>query len=196
MGLLLDIGKKWFLEFPGNLTLLRDSFWDKQWWNQTQIVCTPCLWQLLGLWHGNGNGNERQGKVPSFNPPCQCRSALRASAKFQRLHRLRVVFTLKFVSVLGWGACSLRACSDRLFEGLSLQAFFIVFGSLLNLQFGMFVSWFCCGIMMQSSMQDTNSSWFDNFVVVHCFVILFACHRSFWSFLLAFFHNLLFALLR
>ena len=98
MGLLLDIGKKWFLEFPGNLPLLRDSFWDKQWWNQTQIVCTPCLWQLLGLWHGNGNGNERQGKVPSFNPPCQCRSALRASVKVQRLHRLRVVFTLKFVS--------------------------------------------------------------------------------------------------
>ena len=55
---------------------------------------------------------------------------------------------------LGWGACSLRACSDRLFEGLSLQAFFIVFGSLLNLQFGVFVSWFCCGIMMQSSMAD------------------------------------------
>ena len=55
---------------------------------------------------------------------------------------------------LGWGACSLRACSDRLFEGLSLQAFFIVFGSLLDLQFGMFVSWFCCGIRMQSRMAD------------------------------------------
>ena len=42
---------------------------------------------------------------------------------------------------LGWGACSLRACSDRLFDGLSLQAFFVVLGSLLDLQFGMFVLW-------------------------------------------------------
>ena len=62
---------------------------------------------------------------------------------------------------VGWGACSLRACSDRLFEGLSLQAFFIVLGSLLDLQFGMFVSWFCCGIRMQKqdgSMQDTQTA--------------------------------------
>ena len=101
MGLLLDMGKKWFLEFPGKLPLLRDSSWQKQRWIQAQIVCTPCLWQWLGLWHGNGNGNERQGKVPSFNPPCHCRSALRASAKVQRPHRLCVLCscgTLKLVS--------------------------------------------------------------------------------------------------
>ena len=51
--------------------------------------------------------------------------------------------------MLGWGACSLRACSDRLFEGLSLQAFVVVFGSLLDLHFCMLVSWFCCGIRKQ-----------------------------------------------
>ena len=45
--------------------------------------------------------------------------------------------------MIGWGACSLRACSDRLFEGLSLQAFVVVFGSLLDLHFCMLVSWFC-----------------------------------------------------
>ena len=51
--------------------------------------------------------------------------------------------------MVGWGACS-----DRLFEGSSLQAFVAVFGSLLDLHFGMFVSWFCFVIRMQSSMAD------------------------------------------
>ena len=71
--------KKWFLEFLGKLASFKRQFLREavQWWIQTQILCTLCLWKWLGLWYGNGNAP----RSPSFNPPCQCRSALRGSER-------------------------------------------------------------------------------------------------------------------
>ena len=43
-GYFWTLEKSDFCSFPVNWPLLRDSFWEKQWWIQTQILCTLCLW--------------------------------------------------------------------------------------------------------------------------------------------------------
>ena len=66
----------------------------------------------------------------------------------------RVLVVLLLLAIVGWGACSLRACSDRLFESSSLQAFVAVFGSLLDLHFGILFNGFVVVLGCKSCMAD------------------------------------------